>query len=115
MGWVRERSKRCGYDCQADLNLGPDGERYEAGVAESRVESCLEKCERSADCLGVNYAAPGKGGSGGPGSTSDSSGCCYYRSSTSCGTKCEVGRTCYTLSGKHPEGGGGSGRPQCAM
>merc|ERR1712129_318651 len=91
--WVEVKNMRCGYDCNVDVNIGAGGQRYDAGVSD--VNTCIQKCQRSSDCFGFNYALPRTGGSGGPGSTSWSTGTCYYRSSISCGSRCDSGRVCY--------------------
>merc|ERR1719499_666987 len=55
----------------------------------------MTKCQKHPDCNAFNYAKPGYGGSDGPGDTSESTGCCYYRSNVDCGNRCDGGRTCY--------------------
>eukprot|EP00927_Polykrikos_kofoidii_P052655 TRINITY_DN46566_c0_g1_i1.p1 TRINITY_DN46566_c0_g1~~TRINITY_DN46566_c0_g1_i1.p1 ORF type:complete len:166 (+),score=16.26 TRINITY_DN46566_c0_g1_i1:61-558(+) len=93
--WNMTQGSRCGYDCGVDFTIG--GSRYKGGVND--VNSCLNMCRKQQGCVAINYAKKGTGGSGGPGSTSQSSGACYFRSAVNCGNTCDKGRICYELTG----------------
>lgn len=95
--------QNCGWaedGCSQTNVLAADGTSHDTGVAEGDVQACRTKCEQTAGCVAVNYAKPGQGGSGGPGSTISGSGTCYYRSATACGLWCQAGRDCWRLTGE---------------
>ena len=96
-GWTNTPDQNCGWtmdgSCETNALAGAGGDvHYDSNKMPEDLDSCKAACEADADCVAVNYAHPGTGGSGGPGSTSQSSGTCYYRSGTTCGLKCQSGR-----------------------
>ena len=102
-GWTNTPDQNCGWakdgSCVTNTLAGAGGDvHYDSNKMPEDLDSCKAACEADADCVAVNYAHPGTGGSGGPGSTSQSSGTCYYRSGTTCGLKCQSGRDCWRLS-----------------
>ena len=97
--WQRTRNQNCGWSPDGSCITNSDQIAHDIGISPDNVESCLDKCAVTADCVAVNYAKPGNGGSGGPRTTStDGTGCCFYRSATSCGLKCQAGRDCWRRS-----------------
>ena len=102
-GWTNTPDQNCGWakdgSCVTNTLAGAGGDvHYDSNKMPEDLDSCKAACEATANCVAVNYAHPGTGGSGGPGSTSQSSGTCYYRSGTTCGLKCQSGRDCWRLS-----------------
>ena len=102
--WTNTPDQNCGWSadgsCVTNTPAGAGGTvAYDTNKMPEDLDSCKAACEAKADCVAVNYAHPGTGGSGGPGQTSRVSGTCYYRSGTACGLQCQSGRDCWRLSG----------------
>mmetsp|Transcript_34468 Transcript_34468/g.94886 ORF Transcript_34468/g.94886 Transcript_34468/m.94886 type:complete len:204 (-) Transcript_34468:162-773(-) len=95
--WAIVDGQQCGHSCGADAYIGHEERYYDCKV--SRVDPCLKKCAQTESCRGVDYAAVGLPGSGGPDRVDVQTGCCYYRVKTDCGRSCVSGRTCHTLLG----------------
>ena len=102
--WQKTTGQNCGWTSGG--GCPPNALPPDSGIQPSGIQACRAKCEGNTACVAINFAHPGEGGSGGPGSTSSSSGTCYYRTVTSCGQSCSSGRDCWSLTnettGTHP-------------
>jgi hypothetical protein len=103
--WQKTTGQNCGWTSSGG-GCPPNALPPDSGIQPSGIQACRAKCEGNTACVAINFAHPGEGGSGGPGSTSSSSGTCYYRTVTSCGQSCSSGRDCWSLTnettGTHP-------------
>ena len=73
-GWTNTPDQNCGWtadrSCVTNTAAGAGGKAYDTNKMPEDLDSCKAACEATSDCVAVNYAHPGTGGSGGPGQTS---------------------------------------------